>query len=71
MGAVAAAEIISHIGARPETDLKALVAGKLAWPPDDSELQTEARPDPGHGGVKDHGQRASGGKSGPEIPAPL
>jgi sugar/nucleoside kinase (ribokinase family) len=30
MGAVAAAEIISHIGARPETDLKALVAGKLA-----------------------------------------
>lgn len=29
MGAVAAAEIISHYGARPETDLKALVAARL------------------------------------------
>jgi sugar/nucleoside kinase (ribokinase family) len=29
MGAVAAAEVISHHGARPETDLKALVAKKL------------------------------------------
>lgn len=29
MGAVAAAEIISHFGARPEADLKALVAQKL------------------------------------------
>ncbi|MEZ5709989.1 MAG: adenosine kinase [Blastomonas sp.] len=30
MGAVAAAEIISHIGARPRVDLKALMAEKLA-----------------------------------------
>lgn len=29
MGAIAAAEVISHYGARPETDLKALVAEKL------------------------------------------
>ena len=29
MGAIAAAEIISHYGARPEADLKALVAAKL------------------------------------------
>jgi sugar/nucleoside kinase (ribokinase family) len=29
MGAVAAAEVISHYGARPETDLKALVARRL------------------------------------------
>ena len=29
MGAIAAAEIISHYGARPETDLKALVASRL------------------------------------------
>ena len=29
MGAVAAAEIISHFGARPEADLKALVAARL------------------------------------------
>ncbi len=29
MGAIAAAEVISHYGARPETDLKALVAQKL------------------------------------------
>ncbi|MFV0644039.1 MAG: adenosine kinase [Sphingomonadaceae bacterium] len=29
MGAIAAAEIISHYGARPETDLKALMAQKL------------------------------------------
>ena len=29
MGAVAAAEIISHYGARPEADLKALIAEKL------------------------------------------
>jgi sugar/nucleoside kinase (ribokinase family) len=29
MGAVAAAEVISHYGARPEADLKALVAAKL------------------------------------------
>lgn len=29
MGAVAAAEVISHYGARPETDLKALVAKRL------------------------------------------
>jgi sugar/nucleoside kinase (ribokinase family) len=29
MGAVAAAEVISHYGARPETDLKALVAERL------------------------------------------
>ena len=29
MGAIAAAEVISHYGARPEADLKALVAGKL------------------------------------------
>ena len=29
MGAVAAAEIISHYGARPEADLKALVAARL------------------------------------------
>jgi len=29
MGAVAAAEIISHYGARPEADLKALIAQKL------------------------------------------
>jgi sugar/nucleoside kinase (ribokinase family) len=28
MGSVAAAEIIGHIGARPETDLKALLAGR-------------------------------------------
>jgi sugar/nucleoside kinase (ribokinase family) len=30
MGAIAAAEVISHYGARPEADLKALVAVKLA-----------------------------------------
>ncbi len=30
MGAICAAEIISHYGARPEADLKALVAAKLA-----------------------------------------
>ncbi|HEX2795033.1 MAG TPA: adenosine kinase [Croceicoccus sp.] len=30
MGAVAAAEVISHYGARPEADLKALVAARLA-----------------------------------------
>jgi hypothetical protein len=29
MGAVAAAEIISHYGARPEADLKALVKARL------------------------------------------
>ena len=29
MGAICAAEIISHYGARPEADLKALVADKL------------------------------------------
>jgi sugar/nucleoside kinase (ribokinase family) len=29
MGAIAAAEVISHFGARPETDLKALVAERL------------------------------------------
>ena len=29
MGAIAAAEIISHFGARPEADLKALVAARL------------------------------------------
>ena len=29
MGAIAAAEVISHYGARPEADLKALVAEKL------------------------------------------
>jgi sugar/nucleoside kinase (ribokinase family) len=29
MGAIAAAEVISHYGARPETDLKALVVQKL------------------------------------------
>jgi hypothetical protein len=29
MGAVAAAEVISHYGARPEADLKALVAARL------------------------------------------
>jgi len=29
MGAVAAAEVISHLGARPEVDLKALVAEKV------------------------------------------
>jgi sugar/nucleoside kinase (ribokinase family) len=29
MGAVAAAEVISHYGARPEADLKALVAERL------------------------------------------
>jgi sugar/nucleoside kinase (ribokinase family) len=29
MGAIAAAEVISHYGARPEADLKALVATKL------------------------------------------
>ena len=29
MGAIAAAEVISHYGARPEADLKALVAAKL------------------------------------------
>ena len=29
MGAVAAAEVISHFGARPEADLKALVAQRL------------------------------------------
>jgi sugar/nucleoside kinase (ribokinase family) len=29
MGAIAAAEVISHYGARPEADLKALVAQKL------------------------------------------
>ena len=28
-GAIAAAEIISHYGARPEADLRALVAAKL------------------------------------------
>ncbi|MFZ5610408.1 MAG: adenosine kinase [Pseudomonadota bacterium] len=30
MGAICAAEVISHMGARPETDLKALVARRLA-----------------------------------------
>jgi hypothetical protein len=30
MGAVAAAEIISHIGARPEADLRALVDKRFA-----------------------------------------
>ncbi len=30
MGAIAAAEVISHYGARPEADLKALVAQKLS-----------------------------------------
>ncbi|MFN3387910.1 MAG: adenosine kinase [Allosphingosinicella sp.] len=30
MGAIAAAEVISHYGARPEADLKALVAARLA-----------------------------------------
>ena len=30
MGAVAAAEVISHLGARPEADLRALVAARLA-----------------------------------------
>ena len=30
MGAICAAEVISHFGARPEADLKALVAAKLA-----------------------------------------
>ncbi len=29
MGAVCAAEIIAHIGARPQADLKALVAARL------------------------------------------
>jgi sugar/nucleoside kinase (ribokinase family) len=29
IGAIAAAEVISHYGARPEADLKALVAAKL------------------------------------------
>jgi hypothetical protein len=29
MGAIAAAEVISHYGARPEADLKALVAERL------------------------------------------
>jgi hypothetical protein len=29
MGAVAAAEVISHLGARPEADLKALVAQRV------------------------------------------
>jgi sugar/nucleoside kinase (ribokinase family) len=29
MGAIAAAEVISHIGARPETDLKQLIAARL------------------------------------------
>ncbi|WP_049766714.1 adenosine kinase [Rhodospirillum centenum] len=29
MGAICAAEIISHVGARPQVDLKALVAGKM------------------------------------------
>ena len=29
MGAIAAAEVISHYGARPEADLKALVEAKL------------------------------------------
>ena len=29
MGAIAAAEVISHYGARPEADLKALVADRL------------------------------------------
>jgi hypothetical protein len=29
MGAVAAAEVISHLGARPEADLKALVSAKV------------------------------------------
>ena len=29
MGSVAAAEVISHYGARPEADLKALVAARL------------------------------------------
>jgi len=29
MGAICACEIISHYGARPEADLKALVAEKL------------------------------------------
>jgi sugar/nucleoside kinase (ribokinase family) len=30
LGAICAAEVISHYGARPETDLAALVAAKLA-----------------------------------------
>ena len=29
MGAIAAAEVISHFGARPEQDLKALIAARL------------------------------------------
>jgi sugar/nucleoside kinase (ribokinase family) len=29
MGAIAAAEVISHIGARPETDLRQLIAARL------------------------------------------
>jgi sugar/nucleoside kinase (ribokinase family) len=29
MGCIAAAEVISHFGARPEADLRALVAAKL------------------------------------------
>jgi sugar/nucleoside kinase (ribokinase family) len=31
MGAIAAAEVISHYGARPEADLKALVAERIGW----------------------------------------
>ena len=30
MGAICAAEVISHFGARPEADLQALVAEKLS-----------------------------------------
>ena len=29
MGAIAAAEVISHYGARPEADIKAMVAERL------------------------------------------
>ena len=29
MGAIAAAEVISHYGARPEADLKELIAGRV------------------------------------------
>jgi hypothetical protein len=29
MGAIAAAEVISHYGARPEADLKRLIAGRV------------------------------------------
>ena len=43
MGAVAAAEVISHYGARPEADLKALDDGAAGLEPDPSFIDRQSR----------------------------